>query len=150
MPSTGDDSELILQQQNSSPVKPSPPITPRQSWTKSAELLSNFVNHQPDIAAKLPSVSPPPIPLPRTKFLSLPSDEVLTDQVDNNQKEFRRSTSVPSTSDRPSLDIKTQHQRPIPSVLSTNPLPVVEEINDQQNDSIDEVDEEDEDSETWL
>jgi len=68
---------LVLHQSADS-IGKSPSITPRQSCTRSAqsEWLSNFVTAS-NLSENLknpPTSSPPPIPLPRTKFLSLPSE----------------------------------------------------------------------------
>ena len=90
--------------QSADAIGKSPSITPRQSWTRSAqsEWLSNFATAS-NLSENLknpPSSSPPPIPLPRTKFLSLPSevaafkDQQLTSVFENNQKELKRSESA--------------------------------------------------------
>ena len=140
--------------QSADAIGKSPSITPRQSWTRSAhsEWLSNFVTAS-NLSENLknpPTSSPPPIPLPRTKFLSLPSevaafkDQQLTTVFENNQKELKRSESAPTAN-----DVETSYEKDDSKIkrFSSSQLPPVKESIYQQGEDSADCEEE---NATWL
>jgi len=151
---TDESKTRLLLHQSADTIGKSPSITPRQSWSRSAQSdwLSNFVTAS-NLSENLknpPTSSPPPIPLPRTKFLSLPSevaafkDQQLRTVFENNQKELKRSESAPTAN-----DVETSDQKDDSKInrFSSSQLPPVKESIYQQGEDAADCEEE---NETWL
>lgn len=159
--STDFQTRLVLQN-SLEEIEKSPSITPRQSWTKSSqsERLSNFdtVSNLRENLVNPPTSLPPPIPLPRTKFLSLPSEVVSITSItekqlkkvkESRQKDLRRSEGLLTATEVESLSIKLDDKEKIKKFSPEILLQTVQERSTRQAE--DEADiEGDGENNTWL